>query len=102
MTDMQNLWEARVTVVGLGIEGIDLVRFLTSEGARVTVSDARPPEQLTDQLAAIEGTGARLSLGSNRVEDCADADAVYVSQGVPDELPALRAAEAKGVPISSM
>ncbi len=102
MTDMQNLWEARVTVVGLGIEGIDLVRFLTSEGARVTVSDARPPEQLVDQLAAIEDTGARLSLGANRVEDCADADAVFVSQGVPAALPALRAAEAKGVPISSM
>ncbi|MGE3857776.1 MAG: UDP-N-acetylmuramoyl-L-alanine--D-glutamate ligase [Dehalococcoidia bacterium] len=99
---MQNLLEARVTVVGLGIEGIDLVRFLTSEGARVTVSDARPPEQLTEQLAAIEGTGAQLSLGANRVEDCADADAVYVSQGVPAALPALRAAEANGVPISSM
>ena len=102
MTDMQNLLEARVTVVGLGIEGIDLVRFLTSEGARVTVSDARPPEQLTDQLAAIEGTGARLSLGANRLEDCTEADAIYVSQGVPAALPALRAAEAKGVPISSM
>ncbi|MEI7925713.1 MAG: UDP-N-acetylmuramoyl-L-alanine--D-glutamate ligase, partial [Chloroflexota bacterium] len=76
---MQNLLEARVTVVGLGIEGIDLVRFLTSEGARVTVSDARPPEQLTDQLAAIEGTGARLSLGANRLEDCTEADAIYVS-----------------------
>lgn len=102
MTDMQNLLEARVTVVGLGIEGIDLVRFLTSEGARVTVSDARPPEQLADQLAAIDGTGAHLSLGANRIEDCADADAVYVSQGVPAALPALRAAEANGVPISSM
>ena len=102
MTDMQNLLEARVTVVGLGIEGIDLVRFLTSEGARVTVSDARPPDQLTDQLAAIEDTGARLSLGANRVEDCAEAEAVFVSQGVPPELPALLAAEAKGVPISSM
>ena len=102
MTDMQNLWEARVTVVGLGIEGIDLVRYLTSEGARVTVSDARPPDQLVDQLAAIEDTGAHLSLGANRIEDCAEADAVFVSQGVPAALPALRAAEAKGVPISSM
>ncbi|MSQ30821.1 MAG: UDP-N-acetylmuramoyl-L-alanine--D-glutamate ligase [Dehalococcoidia bacterium] len=102
MTDMQNLLEARVTVVGLGIEGIDLVRFLAAEGARVTVSDARPAEQLTDQLAAIERSGARLSLGANRVEDCAGAEAVFVSQGVPAELPALRAAEAAGIPISSM
>ncbi|MFA7249875.1 MAG: UDP-N-acetylmuramoyl-L-alanine--D-glutamate ligase [Dehalococcoidia bacterium] len=99
---MQNLLEARVTVVGLGIEGIDLVRFLTAEGAHVTVSDARPPDQLVDQLAAIEDCDARLSLGANRVEDCAGADAVFVSQGVPADLPALTAAEAKGVPVSSM
>jgi UDP-N-acetylmuramoylalanine-D-glutamate ligase len=43
MTDIRNLREASVTVVGLGIEGVDLVRFLTAEGAHVTVSDARPP-----------------------------------------------------------
>ncbi len=99
---MQNLREARVTVIGLGIEGIDLVRFLASEGARVTVSDARPPEQLTAQLAAIEECDANLSLGANRVEDATGADAVFVSQGVPNDLPALVAAEAKGVPVSSM
>ena len=91
-----------MTVIGLGIEGIDLVRFLTSEGAHVTVSDARPPEQLVTQLAAIEGCDARLSLGANRVEDAVEADALFVSQGVPNDLPALVAAEAKGVPVSSM
>ncbi|MEX2447110.1 MAG: UDP-N-acetylmuramoyl-L-alanine--D-glutamate ligase [Dehalococcoidia bacterium] len=102
MTDLHNLGEAKVTVVGLGIEGIDLVRFLAAEGAEVTVSDARPAEHLSDALAAIEDTGARLSLGANRVEDTERADAVFVSQGVPSSLPALRAAEANGVPISSM
>ena len=54
MTDVHNLREANVTVVGLGIEGIDLVRFLAAEGAHVTVSDNRSPEQLADALAAIE------------------------------------------------
>ncbi|GAG12804.1 unnamed protein product, partial [marine sediment metagenome] len=29
----------QVTVVGLGIEGVDLVRFLHAQGARITVSD---------------------------------------------------------------
>ncbi|MSQ30112.1 MAG: UDP-N-acetylmuramoyl-L-alanine--D-glutamate ligase [Dehalococcoidia bacterium] len=102
MTDTQNLWEARVTVVGLGIEGIDLVHFLAAEGARVTVSDAHPADQLTEQIAAIADCDVRLSLGANRVEDIAEADAIFVSQGVPADLPGLRAAEAKGVSISSM
>ena len=91
-----------MTVVGLGIEGIDLTRFLAAEGARVTVSDLRPREQLGEALAAIEDSDATLSLGANREQDMTSADCVFVSQGVPPDLPALRAARRAGVPISSM
>ena len=91
-----------MTVVGLGIEGIDLVRFLTAEGASVTVSDARTPEQLSEAIAAVADCDPHLSLGENRLEDTEHADAVFVSQGVPADLPALRAAKRTDVPISSM
>ena len=105
MTDMpntQNLRGARVTVIGLGIEGIDLVRFLAAEGARVTVSDMRTADQLQDALLAIASSDATPSLGANRVEDVIEADAVFVSQGVPSTLPALVAAGERGIPLSSM
>jgi UDP-N-acetylmuramoylalanine--D-glutamate ligase len=103
MTDAHNLREARVTVIGFGIEGVDLVRFLSAEGAHVTVSDARSADELPDSLDAVtDCENVTLSLGANRVEDAAEADAVFVSQGVPNELPALRAAEERGVPVSSM
>jgi len=92
----------RVTVVGLGIEGIDLVHFLTREGARVTVSDSRPADRLSDALAEIEPDSPELSLGANNPEAFRDVDAVYASQGVPWRLPALEAARARGVPVSSM
>jgi UDP-N-acetylmuramoylalanine--D-glutamate ligase len=102
MTRVPNLQGARVTVVGLGIEGIDLVRYLTAEGAAVTVSDARSADQLSEAIAAVEECAPRLSLGENRVEDATGADVVFVSQGVPVDLPALRAARRADVPISSM
>jgi len=102
MTPSPNFRGASVTVIGLGIEGIDLVRYLTAQGADVTVSDARSEALLTDQLAAIADCDARLSLGENRVADAEGADAVFVSQGVPQDLPALRAARRADVPISSM
>ena len=92
----------RVTVVGLGIEGIDLVRYLSAQGARVTVSDARAADALREALDAIAGCDPALSLGANRAEDVATADRVYVSQGVPPDLPALHAARNNGIPISSM
>lgn len=102
MAPDQNLSGKPVTVVGLGIEGIDLVRYLSAHGARVTVSDSRSADALRDALDAIADTGATLSLGANRPEDITGADAVFVSQGVPPDLPALRAARSRGVPISSM
>jgi UDP-N-acetylmuramoylalanine--D-glutamate ligase len=96
------LREARVTVIGLGIEGIDLVRFLAAEGARVTVSDRRSREELREALDAIADFDVRLSLGANRAEDATSSDAVFVSQGVPDDNPAVAAALAAGIPISTM
>ena len=91
-----------MTVIGLGIEGIDLVRFAASEGARVTVSDRRTEDELREALAAIADTDARLSLGANRPEDARDADVVLVSQGVPSDNPAVAAATEAGVPMSTM
>src|SRR4030042_1188527 len=59
----------RVTVVGLGLEGIDLVRFLHSRGARITVSDAKPAEALAPSLEQIASIPTRLSLGANDPKD---------------------------------
>ncbi len=92
----------RVTVVGLGLEGIDLVHFLHNRGARITVSDAKPAERLAAPLEQIAGIPAHLSLGANDPEDIASADMVFVSQSVPLDLPALVQARERGVPISSM
>lgn len=102
MTVMQNLRGANVVVIGLGIEGIDLVRFAASEGARVTVSDRRTANELREALDAIADCDAQLSLGANRPEDARGADVVLVSQGVPSDNPAVAAATEAGIPMSTM
>ncbi|MDP2950051.1 MAG: UDP-N-acetylmuramoyl-L-alanine--D-glutamate ligase [Chloroflexota bacterium] len=92
----------RVTVVGLGIEGVDLVRFLHAQGARITVSDARPAERLQARLEQIAAIPVHLSLGANDPRDMVTTDIIFVSQGVPLDLPALAEARKRGVPLSSM
>jgi len=92
----------RVTVVGLGVEGVDLVHYFASRGARVLVSDGRTAVQLGESLDAIRDLPVELALGGNRREDILEADAVYVSQGVPWRLPVLEEARARGVTVSSM
>ena len=43
----------RVLVVGLGKSGVASALFLKAKGARVTVSDAKPQEQLKDEIPAL-------------------------------------------------
>jgi len=94
--------DKRVTVVGLGTEGLDMVRYLASRGAYVTVSDAKPAEKLGAAVEEVLDLPVRLSLGANRTEDFVEADAVFVSQSVPLELPALDEARRRGIPVHSM
>src|SRR5690606_31705821 len=96
-----NLSGKHVIVVGLGIEGVDLVKFLVSQGARVTVSDAKSRERLTERLALLDGLDVALSLGTND-PSLAQADAIFTSQGVPETNPVLVAARERGTPVSSM
>jgi UDP-N-acetylmuramoylalanine--D-glutamate ligase len=98
----ESLVDKRVTVLGLGIEGVDLVRYLASHGASVTVSDLRPPEALARRIQELDGLPVRFSLGEHRADDILSADSVFVSQGVPLTLPVLEQARQRGVPISSM
>ncbi len=94
--------DKRVTVVGLGIEGVDLVRYLSRRGADVTISDSKPRERLGPRIEQVAGLHVHLSLGSNKPEEIAQAEAVFVSQGVPLDLPGIREARGRGVPLGSM
>ena len=93
----------RVTVIGLGIEGVDVARYAATHGAIVTVSDSKSPAALTERLTQLEGLPIEYALGQpQRIEDIASSDLVFVSQSVPLTLPAIAAARERGVPLSSM
>ncbi len=92
----------RVTVVGLGIEGVDLARYLSWRGASVTVSDSKPAERLAARTRELNGLLVNLSLGSDQTRDICEAETVFVSQSVPLDIPGLRQAREKGIPMSSM
>jgi UDP-N-acetylmuramoylalanine--D-glutamate ligase len=89
-------------VVGLGIEGVDLVRYLARRGAIVTVADDKTLRQLRARLDEVEGLAIDLRLGSDAPSATSDAEAVFVSQGVPLDSPALVNAASAGTPIYSM
>lgn len=52
-----------ITVLGFARSGIALARFLADAGARVTVYDGRPADELSAAAAALEGRMVALALG---------------------------------------
>lgn len=91
----------RALIVGLGREGTALARFLAEHGTRVTVTDSKPAEQLADALAALAGLPITTALGGHPPELLDAADIVFVSPGVPLEIPFLTEARQRGTPLSS-
>ena len=92
-----------MTVVGLGIEGVDTARYAAQHGAQVTVLDTKPAAALSSRLEELEGLPITYELGRpQRIEDIASSDLVYVSQSVPLTLPLFIEARERGLKLSSM
>lgn len=89
----------RVTVVGLARSGVAACLALLDRGAAVTGSDSAPAERLPVEAGALAARGVRLETGGHRAETLLGADLIVLSPGVPTDLPLLREARGRGVPI---
>lgn len=96
----QRLDSLRAAIIGAAREGIALARYLVTQGAQVTLSDAKPAEALGGALAELEGLPVRLALGGHP-PDLLDVDVLFLSPGVPLEAPLVQEARHRGVPLSS-
>ncbi len=92
----------RVTVIGLGIEGVDVARYAATHGATVCVLDSKSPAALAARMQELEGLPITYALGSPGLEAVANSDVVFVSQGVPLTSPPVAEARRLGIPIDSM
>jgi UDP-N-acetylmuramoylalanine--D-glutamate ligase len=91
-----NVNEKRVLVVGLGKSGVASALFLKSKGARVTVSDAKPQDQLKDEIPVLLDQGIAVETGGHGERTFGDQDLIVVSPGVPTDAPPLMQARALG------
>jgi UDP-N-acetylmuramoylalanine--D-glutamate ligase len=98
---MVDLKGKRVLVMGLGLHGggLGVTRFLLRQGAKVTVTDLRGPEELAAPLQELAGEPVRYVLAGHRQEDFANADMVVRNPAVPNDSPYLEEARRHGVPI---
>ena len=83
------LLDRPVTVLGLARSGIALARFLADAGARVTVYDGRPADDLADGIAALGDRAVTLALGPDvdPPTTWATADLVATSPSITPDFP---------------
>ena len=86
----------RVLVVGLGKSGVASALFLKAQGARVTVSDAKPEDQLRDEIPVLLDHGIAVETGGHGERTFRGQDLIVVSPGVPVDAAPLVQARALG------
>jgi UDP-N-acetylmuramoylalanine--D-glutamate ligase len=87
-----------VLVLGLGISGMSMVRWLTNRGASVRAADTRSAPPLIGRIRD-EFPGVDIRLGEFQEHSFSGVDVVAISPGVPLAEPLVRRARDKGVPI---
>src|SRR6266436_1480856 len=94
-----NLANKRVLVVGLGKSGVASALFLQARGAKVTVSDAKPQDQLGEEIPVLLDHGIAVETGGHGERTFRGQDLIVVSPGVPVDSPSLVQARALGEPV---
>ena len=96
-----NLENIHILVIGLARTGIACARFLAKQGARVTVTDMKPADQVAAQVRELDGIPITWELGRHEESSFLTSDLIVVSPGVPMDQPLLLKARSAGREIIS-
>jgi UDP-N-acetylmuramoylalanine--D-glutamate ligase len=91
----------RVLVVGLARSGLAVARCLSRRGAAVMATDLRHPAEFSAEIKDLMQQKIGLELGCHREQTFLRPDLIVVSPGVPADIPPLRLARARGIPVVS-
>jgi UDP-N-acetylmuramoylalanine--D-glutamate ligase len=91
----------RVVIIGAARQGLALGRYLARQGARVTLTDQRPAEQIPEAVAALSDLTIQWALGGHPLGLLDDCDLLCPSGGVSLDLPLVKEACRRGLPLSN-
>jgi UDP-N-acetylmuramoylalanine--D-glutamate ligase len=100
ISELKDLKDKRVLVVGLARSGVAMVHFLHENGAQVTVSDHKSKAELAPSLEQVDGLGVQLDLGGHTPKTFLAQDFIVLSPGVPPNLKIFDYARSHGVQVT--
>jgi UDP-N-acetylmuramoylalanine--D-glutamate ligase len=98
---MNSLHGKQILILGLGETGLACARWCVRSGARVRVADTRAAPPYLDELRRVlaKSTSVDFLAGEFNVALLNGIDLLVVSPGLPSDLPLLREAAVRGIPV---
>jgi UDP-N-acetylmuramoylalanine--D-glutamate ligase len=98
--DLKTTFPGRVSIIGAARSGIAAAAFFHAKKVALFISDSCPEEKLV-KILADKGLSAVSHEAGGHSDRVLDADLIILSPGVPSDLPVLRDARVRGIPVWS-
>ena len=92
----------KVSVVGIGVSNVPLIKFLLEAGAKVTAHDKRDAERLGESYTRLKALGAEFVLGDGYLDKIpTDTEVIFKTPGLRPDAVQLVAAVQNGATLTS-
>jgi len=99
---MTTNWSGKqVLILGAARQGLALARYLTKHGTKVTLNDKRMAHELQEEQDALKDLDVEWMLGAHFSSLLNGKDVVFLSGGIPLDLPVVRDAQRRNIPLSN-
>ena len=95
-----NVAGKNITVIGIGISNLPLIKYLVSLGANVTACDRRSAEDLGENYTELEKLGVKFNLGDGYLNNLLG-DMIFKTPGMRYDVPELLKAKKNGSIVTS-
>lgn len=95
-----NVAGKNITVIGIGISNLPLIKYLVSLGANVTACDRRSAEDLGENYTKLEKLGVKFNLGDGYLNNLSG-DMIFKTPGMRYDVPELLKAKENGSIVTS-
>lgn len=89
-----------ITVIGIGISNLPLIKYLAELGAHVTACDRRTKDDLGESYKELSEIGVKLNLGGTYLENLSG-DIIFKTPGMRYDVPQLLKAKESGSVVTS-
>ena len=99
---MMSDWKGKhLVVLGAARQGLALAKYLVQHGTQVTITDQKDKSDLLREMEELQGSGIEWALGGHPLDLLDQADGVAPSGGVPLEIPFVREALEREIPLTN-